>query len=80
MNKIEVRLFANLRKYHPDAGDGDAFALELDDRVKLGGLVDELKIPRQEIGLLRVNGRWQKENYPINDGDRIELFALIGGG
>ncbi len=80
MNKVEVRLFASLRKYHPDAGDSDAFALELDDQVKLGDLVDKLKIPRQEIGVLMVNGKWQKENYPINDGDRIGFFPLIGGG
>ena len=80
MNKIEVRLFASLRKYHPSAGDGAAFTLELDDKANLGDLVNQLKVPRQEIGVLMVNGKWQKENYPLNDGDRIGLFPLIGGG
>jgi molybdopterin converting factor small subunit len=80
MNKVEVRLYASLRKYHPTNGDSDAFTLELGDGAKLGDLVDNLKIPRQEIGVLMINGKWQKENHLLNDGDRIGLFPLIGGG
>lgn len=80
MNKVEIRLFASLRKYHPSTEDSDAFALELADGAKLGDLVEKLKIPRQEIGVLMANGKWQKEDYPLKDGDRIGLFPLIGGG
>jgi len=81
MNKVEVRLFASLRKYNPEKKeDSDPFALELADGTKLGDLVNKLKIPRQEIGVLMVNGKWQKEDYPLKDGDRIGLFPLIGGG
>ena len=80
MNKVEVRLFASLRKYHPNSGDSDAFALELDDKANLGELVNQLKIPRQEIGVLMINGSWQKESYLLKDGDRIGIFPLIGGG
>ena len=80
MNKIEVRLFASLRKYHPDSADHDAFAMELDDKAKLSDLVDKLKIPRQEIGILMVNGKWQKETQLLQDKDRVGIFPLIGGG
>ena len=27
-----------------------------------------------------VNGKWQKEDYTLKDGDRIGIFPLIGGG
>ncbi len=80
MKKAEVRLYASLRKYHPNAGDSEAFSPELADGAKLSDLVDKLKIPRQEIGVLMVNGTWQKETYLLQDGDRIGLFPLIGGG
>jgi len=80
MNKVEIRLFASLRKYHPSSGDSEAFTMELGDKTSLGNLVDKLKIPRQEIGVLMVNGKWQKENYLLKDGDRIGIFPLIGGG
>lgn len=80
MNKIEIRLFASLRKYHPNSGDSEAFTLELNDKTSLGNLIDKLKIPRQEIGVLMVNNTWQKENYLLQDEDRVGLFPLIGGG
>jgi molybdopterin synthase sulfur carrier subunit len=81
MNKVEVRLFASLRKYHPDTGDSDAFTFELNNNnTSLGDLVDKLKIPRQEIGVLMINGKWQKENYLLQDEDRVGIFPLIGGG
>ena len=80
MKKVEVRLYASLRKYHSNPGDSEAFPLEMADGAKLSDLVDKLKIPRQEIGVLMVNGTWQKETYLLQDGDRIGLFPLIGGG
>jgi len=80
MNKVEIRLFASLRKYHPNTGDSEAFPMELGDKTSLGNLVDKLKIPRQEIGVLMVNGKWQKESYLLQDEDRVGLFPLIGGG
>ncbi len=80
MSKVEVRLFASLRQYHPNTGDSDVFTLDLGDKTSLGDLVDKLKIPRPEIGVLMVNGRWQKENYLLQDEDRVGIFPLIGGG
>ena len=80
MAKVEVRLYANLRKYSPNPGDGEAFYKEMADGAKLSDLVDTLTIQRQEIGVLMVNGTWQKETYLLQDGDRIGLFPLIGGG
>ncbi len=80
MNKVEVRFFASLRKYNPNAEDSDAVTVELEDKVKLGDLVNKFKIPRQEIGILMVNGKWQKETQPLQDRDRVGIFPLIGGG
>jgi hypothetical protein len=42
--------------------------------------VNNLKIPRQEIGILMVNGKWQKESYLLRNEDRVGIFPLIGGG
>jgi len=80
MNKVEVRLYASLRKYHPTSGSGEALVITLDNEAKLGDLLDKLKLPRQEVNLLMVNGNWQKESYLLQDGDRIGFFPLIGGG
>ena len=80
MNKVEVRLYASLRKYHPNPGNSEALSIEFDDKAKLGNLLDKLKLPREEVNVLMVNGKWEKENYLLQNGDRIGLFPLIGGG
>lgn len=80
MSTVEVRLYASLRKYHPNPGSSEATVITMDDKAKLGNLLDKFKIPRQEIGILMVNGKWQKESYLLQDGDRIGIFPLIGGG
>ncbi len=80
MNKVEVRLYASLRRFHSSPGSSEALVMSLDNETKLGDLLDKLKIPRQEIGVLMINGSWQKESYLLQDGDRIGIFPLIGGG
>ena len=80
MSKVEVRLYASLRKYHPNPGSSEAVVITIDNEAKLGDLLDRLKVSRQEIGILMVNGNWQKESYLLKDGDRIGVFPLIGGG
>ncbi len=80
MITIEVRLFASLRKYRPDLGIGERFIITLDDNAKLGNLLDELKISKEETKAVFVNGKWEEENYPLRDRDRIGIFPPIGGG
>ena len=80
MSKVELRLFANLRRYHPNPGSSEALVFELENRAKLGDLLSKLKIPSEQIGVLMVNGKWRKESYLLHDGDRIGIFPLIGGG
>ena len=80
MKKVEVRLYAGLRQYHPNPGNKETFFIEVEDKAKLGSLLDGLKLPKQELGIAMVNGKWAKEDYVLQDGDRIGLFPLIGGG
>jgi len=80
MNTVEVRLYASLRKYYPDPGSGEAMLIALDDKAKLGNLLDELNVPKEEIAITMVNGKREDESYLLRDGDRIGLFPLIGGG
>lgn len=74
MITVEVRLYATLRKYHPDLGIGESLLITLDDGAKLGDLFDKLKIPKEEIKVVFVNGKWEPESYLLQDGDRIGIF------
>jgi len=80
MITVEVRLYATLQKYHPSLGIGEPLGITLDDKVRLGNLFSELKIPKEEIKIALVNGKWEEESYLLENGDRIGLFSPIGGG
>ena len=80
MITVEVWLYATLQKYHPSSGIGEPLGITLDDKARLGNLFSELKIPKEEIKIALVNGKWEEESYLLEDGDRIGLFSPIGGG
>jgi len=80
MITVEVRLYATLQKYHPSLGIGEPLGITLGDKTRLGNLFSELKIPKEEIKIALVNGKWEEESYLLEDGDRIGLFSPIGGG
>jgi molybdopterin synthase sulfur carrier subunit len=80
MSTVEVRLYATLRKYHPKLGIGEPLLTTLDDRATLRNLLDELKIPRKEIAVVFVNGKWEEEDYLLRNGDRIGIFPPLAGG
>ncbi len=80
MLTVEVRLYATLQKYHPGLEIGESLGITLNDKARLGNLFSELKIPKEEIKVALVNGKWEEESYLLKDGDRIGLFSPIGGG
>lgn len=80
MSTVEVRLYATLRKYHPDSARGEPIFIALEDKARLGNLLDKLKIPREEVTVVLVNGKREDESYPLKEADRIGIFPLIGGG
>jgi molybdopterin converting factor small subunit len=80
MKEIEVRLYSSLRKYQPDPASSDPVIISLDDKAKLGNLFNKLGIPKKIVAIIMVNGKSEEEGYLLQDGDRISLFPLIGGG
>jgi molybdopterin converting factor small subunit len=77
---VEVRLYATLRKYRPDLAVGESFVITLGDKANIGNLFNELKIPREEVKVAFVNGKWEEESYLLQEGDRIGIFPPVGGG
>ena len=80
MNTVEVRLYASLRKYRPDLAPGEALVITLEDKAQLKDLMNKLKLPTKELAVILVNGKREEESYLLQEGDRIGIFPLIGGG
>lgn len=73
---IEVRLFATFRE-----GRDKVSFLDPKCFKTAGDIIDYLKIPRKEVAILLINGRYSATaDAPVNDRDVLALFPPVGGG
>ncbi len=78
--QINVKLFASLQRYRPDAFAGEVFPVELPDGSTLADLVTHLEVRANEVKVMFVNGRARAEMYRLQDGDEVGIFPPVGGG
>jgi molybdopterin converting factor small subunit len=80
MIEIEVRLYAMLRKYGPEAGAGGSLILQVPEGTRLTDLLARLEVPEGEVKTAFVNNRRKDEDYQLRDGDRVAFFPPVAGG
>ena len=78
--KIEVRVFATLRKYVPELGVGEPKTAELPEGATFEDLREILGLPLEEIKVIMRNGLQTDMDEIIEDGDRIAYVPAVGGG
>ena len=72
---MKIKLFASFQK--------GRFAVETRDypaQTTVEDIVDDLRIPKAEIGVLMVNGRHVELDYCPDGADVLAIFPVIGGG
>jgi len=78
--KVEVRVFATLRKYLPELGVGEPKIIELPEGTTFDALREQLALPAAEVKVIMRNGlQVEPEDY-IADGDRIAYVPAVAGG
>ena len=81
MIRVEVRLYATLRKYQPEVKIGEALVRELAEGTTVLKLLEnELGVPPDEVKTIFVNGVSQSFDYVLADGDRVGIFPPVAGG
>ena len=78
--KIEVRVFATLRKYLPELGIGEPKIVELPKGTTFLELRDMLQLPAAEVKVIMRNGIQAELDEVIADGDRIAYVPAVAGG
>ena len=73
---IKLKLFATLEKYSSDLSD----PYPIKSGATAGKLIDQLKIPRDKVKLIFINGVRGSFSTALQDGDRVGLFPPVGGG
>jgi molybdopterin synthase sulfur carrier subunit len=78
--QVRVKLYATLSRHFNNAAPGIPFEIELPNDATVADLVNELKLPREEVKLFFVKGRARLIDWPLESGDEVGIFPLIGGG
>jgi sulfur carrier protein ThiS len=73
---IQLKLFAGLAAYRPDAAD----RLPIAPGTTVRDLMADLGIPEAEARLVFVNSVKAGADARLQDGDRVGIFPPVGGG
>ncbi len=80
--EINVKLFLALKKYLPEAADGEEIVQFFQERATLGDLLKVINIPPEDIMIAYVNSEGIIEkgdmfNKELQDGDTVEIYGSI---
>ncbi|MFQ5846285.1 MAG: cupin domain-containing protein [Candidatus Methylomirabilales bacterium] len=80
--KIEIKLFANLKKLLPPDADGNMATLEVEESLTVGALLEHLQVPTELAQLVLVNGVNIEGEYGrvLREGDTLSIFPPVAGG
>jgi molybdopterin converting factor small subunit len=75
MDRIEVKLFATLRKKFPVPD-----SVEFNNCCSVDEILRTLRIPAEKVSIALINGRHAELADAVKPGDTLSLFPPIGGG
>ncbi|MFQ5791090.1 MAG: MoaD/ThiS family protein [Acidobacteriota bacterium] len=80
--KIEIKLFANLKRLLPTHAEGSAATIEVEDGLTVAGLIEQLQIPKEMAQLVLVNGVNIEGEYSrvLQEGETVSVFPPVAGG
>ena len=76
--RVEVHLYATLRKYGPR--NGGALSMDLAEGTPVSYVLEHLGIPSDTARVILVNGRPAEPEVLLREGDRLVLFPPVAGG
>ena len=76
--QVEIHLHGILRDQLPPEAKGRA-TISLDDGATVGDLLEQLEIKRRVVIALN-DHQEPDESHILQDGDRLSIYTIIGGG
>lgn len=72
---IQVRLFATFRENRFKDKE-----MDFPESTPVADLLEQLKIPAEQVGILLVNGQSATPQTKLKSSDVVSIFPAIGGG
>jgi len=85
MSKVTVKLFAGLMEYLPvNSTKSHGFEYDISDNSSVGYLIDDLKLPRNVIHIVLLNGVYlnaeTRDKTELKEGDVLGFWPAVAGG
>ncbi len=78
--RVQVKLFATLRKYMPAGTSGDTLTVDVADGATVGDVVAALGIPAEHARMAVVAGQQLDLAARVPVGAEVNLFPPLAGG
>jgi molybdopterin converting factor small subunit len=78
--RIQVKLYATLRRYQPDVPRGAALPLDLPPGATVSQVIQQLGIPDGVPLVAMVNSSVCKLEHALAEDDTLSLFPPVAGG
>ncbi len=77
---LQVMLFATLRRSIPGYDPHQGLALEISPGTTLAQVIQQLRLPPEDVTLILVNGVHQQRDFQLQGDERVAFFPPVGGG
>lgn len=78
--KVNIRVFATLRRYLPELGIGEPLTLEIPEGTTLDEIREQVGLPEEEVQVYMRNNRQARPEDTAEAGDRITFIPAVAGG
>lgn len=78
--EVRVRLYATLRRYHPELKIGEELTVRVPEGTTVAQLAAAIGIPPDTVRKVFSKGRAVEEDHVLLGGEDVALFPPIAGG
>ena len=78
--KIELNLYASLKRYLPEKSSGNSCVLEVEEGIPVRDLLARMGVPPEAPKFVFLNGVHAVGDEVLKDGDRVGAFPTVAGG
>lgn len=76
MPRIQLKLYATLRKYMPAEGD----TYPISSGMTVHDLLNQIELPAEKAKLIFIDGTKAELSSRLEGGERVGIFPPVGGG
>ena len=77
---LKIFLSATLRDCHPGYKPSEGIDLDQKEVISVAALFEKLKIPREMVKIVMVNGVGVPFDHVLEGNERVAFFPPVGGG